>query len=51
MISKNRKKVTRNKGKEEQVEQVGKKDKGTVELHNDLRVSLSDKIMAVSTLD
>lgn len=51
MISKNRMKATRNKGKREQVEQVGKKDKGTVELRNDLRVSLSDKLMAVATLD
>ena len=51
MISKNRMEVTRNKGKREQVEQVGKKDKGTVELRNDLRVSLSAKLMAVSTLD
>lgn len=51
MISKNRMKVKRNKGKREQAEQVGKKDKGTVELRNDLRVSLSDKLMAVATLD
>jgi hypothetical protein len=47
MIRKNRMKVTRNKGKREQIEQVGKKDKGTVEL----RVSLSDKLMAVATVD
>jgi len=51
MISKNRMKVTRNKGKQEQAEEVGKKDKGTVELRNDVRVSLSDKLMAVATLD
>jgi hypothetical protein len=49
MISKNRMKVTRNKGKREQAEQVGKRDKGIVELRNDLRVSLSDKLMAVAT--
>jgi hypothetical protein len=51
MISENRMKVTRNKGKREQAEQVAKKDKGTDELRNDLRVSLSDTLMAVATLD
>jgi hypothetical protein len=37
-------KVTRNKGKREQAEQVARRDKGADELRNDLRVSLSDAL-------